>query len=272
MTVATREPAPGRRQKSTGKALIKTTLSERTYEAIKERIFDQTLLPGSRLNIDALSRELRVSSSPIREALARLATERLVNVELYTGYSVAPPPSLEYLHSLLNYRIVVEGHCARCGVKNSPQSLTLLRQLCEKMAAIPRIGTKYREYRRFIEYDGEFHQVLVDSARNEVFSETYASLNAIILQSRLYLNRVGGAPSDEVVDEHRLIVAAFEKGDGKAAEAAVRNHLEGGRRRLLSGRFLAEHLPAGDVAHQALPGRQRRLAAAKIRGARKLTR
>lgn len=234
---ATTEPS-GRRAKSAaqGKALVKTTLSERTYEAIKERIFDQTLLPGARLNIDALSRELKVSSSPIREALARLETERLVDIELYSGYSVAPSPSVDYLHSLLDYRIVVEGYCARFGApRKSRQTLTQLRQLSEKMAAIPRLGTKYREYRRFVEHDGQFHQVLVDSAENEVFSEAYASLNAIILQSRLYLNRDGGAaPSDEVVDEHRLILAAFENGDGEAAEAAVRTHLEGGRRRLLT--------------------------------------
>ena len=217
-------------------AVTRRTLSEQTYEALKERILDQRLQPGARLNIDALARDLNVSSSPIREALVRLDAEKLVISELYSGYSVAPHPTLKYLHDLLDHRIVIEGHCARVGaMKRSRTLLSAMRQLSERMAAMPRIGTRYREYRRFIEADGRFHQLLVDSAENEVTSGTYSSLNAIILQSRLYLNRRGGsAPSDAVVHEHQRIVEAFAAGDGDEAEAAVRDHLEGGRERLLS--------------------------------------
>jgi DNA-binding GntR family transcriptional regulator len=235
-TSAKRLPRQSTKAPATGKALVKTTLLVQTYEAIKERIFDQTLKPGARLNIDALSRELNVSSTPIREALARLEAERLVVLELYSGYSVAPQPTLDYLRNLLDYRVVVEGHCARIGAARKHQAtIARMKQLVEKMTAIPRLGTKYREYRRFVAYDGDFHQLIVDSADNKVFSETYRSLNAIILQSRLYLNREGGSTtSSEVVDEHRAILEAFQNGDGEQAEAAVRMHLEGGRRRLLS--------------------------------------
>ena len=217
-------------------AITRRTLSEQTYEALKERILDQRLLPGTRLNIDALARDLSVSSSPIREALVRLDAEKLVISELYSGYSVAPHPTLKYLHDLLDHRIVIEGHCARVGAaKRSRVVIGAMRQLSERMAAMPRIGTKYREYRRFVEADGRFHQLLVDSAENEVMSTTYSSLNAIILQSRLYLNRRGGsAPSDAVVHEHSRIFEAFAAGDGAEAEAAIRDHLEGGRIRLLS--------------------------------------
>lgn len=231
-----RSPRRSSTTAANGKALVKTTLLSQTYEAIKERILDQTLSPGGRLNIDALSRELNVSSTPIREALARLEAERLVVLELYSGYSVAPHPTLDYLRNLLDYRIVIEGHCARIGADRHQRGVIAgMKQLVEKMAAIPRLGTKYREYRRFVAYDGDFHQLIVDSADNKVFSETYRALNAIILQSRLYLNREGGSTtSSEVVDEHRAILEAFQAGDGARAEAAVRAHLEGGRRRLLS--------------------------------------
>lgn len=89
---------------------------------------------------------------------------------------------------------------------------------------------------RSVRRDGaRFHQLLVDSAGNEVMSDNYASVNGIILQSRLYLNREGGSTtSAEVVEEHKAILAAFEKADGEAAEAAICEHLKGGRRRLLN--------------------------------------
>ena len=216
--------------------LSRTTLSERTYEALKEKILDQTLVPGARLNIDALSRELNVSSSPIREALVRLEGERLVVSEVYAGCTVAPQPTSEYLHSLLDYRVVIEGHCARLGApKMDKTTLKLMRQAYEKMVAIPQIGTKYREYRRFVQSDVQFHQAIVDSARNEVMSTAYKSLHAIIIQSRLYRNReAGSARAHEVMEEHHRILEAFERGDGEHAANVIRSHLEGGRRRLLS--------------------------------------
>jgi DNA-binding GntR family transcriptional regulator len=219
-----------------GRTIVRTTLSEQTYEALKERILDQTLEPGVRLNIDSLSRELAVSSSPIREALARLEAERLVVSEVYSGYAVAPKPSARYLADLLDYRIVLEAHCALVGApKKDPRVLAHMHQAFDRMAAVPRLGTRYREYRRFVEADASFHQLLVDSAVNEVMSTTYESLHAILIQSRLYRTREGGStPSSEVMQEHAVILAAFDAGDGPRAEEAVKTHLEGGRRRLIS--------------------------------------
>lgn len=216
--------------------LTRTTLSERTYEALKERILDQTLAPGARLNIDALSRELNVSSSPIREALVRLESERLVVSEVYAGCTVAPQPTAEYLHSLLDYRVVIEGHCARLGApRKNKATLRVMRQAYDRMAAVPQIGTKYREYRRFVQADVKFHQAIVDSAGNEVMSAAYKALHAIIMQSRLYRNREGGSSrANEVMEEHGRILEAFERGDGELAATVLRAHLEGGRRRLLN--------------------------------------
>lgn len=231
-------PAPAGRTSGRGTGAIqRSTLSERTYEALKERILDQTLPAGSRLNIDALSRELGVSSSPIREALARLEGERLVVAELYSGSSVAPQPTSDYLHQLLDFRQLLEGHCALGGApRRDRRILTQMRQTFARMAAVPQIGTRYREYRRFVEADVGFHQAIVDSAGNAVMSDVYRSLNAIILQSRLYRNRSGGAArANEVMAEHRGILEAFEAGDGRLAARLIGEHLAGGRRRLLDG-------------------------------------
>lgn len=241
-----REPKAG----SMARSIVRTTLAEQTYEAIKERILDQTLQPGARLNIDSLARELAVSSSPIREALARLEAERLVASELYAGYAVAPKPSASYLAALTEYRIVVETHCALVGAPKRKKSvLTQMRQAYDRMEAVPLLGTRYREYRRFVEWDGKFHQILVDSAENEVMSATYATLHALLIQSRLYRNREGGStPSSEVMTEPQAILAAFEAGDGAAAAAAIRDHLEGGRRRLID-REIARAASADPVTY-----------------------
>jgi DNA-binding GntR family transcriptional regulator len=215
----------------------RTALSEQTYEELKERILDQTLAPGSRLNIDALSRSLKVSSSPLREALARLVSDRLVVSELYSGYTVAPGPTPKYFGDMLDMRIVLEGHCALVGApKRLPKVLRTMTQAMEKMTGVRKFGPRYRDYRKFVQADTDFHQALIDSAENEAISQTYANLHLMLLQARLYLHRKGspGTAFTEVRDEHNAVLTAFQAGDGVAARDAVRNHLEGGRRRLLS--------------------------------------
>ncbi|MGE8941795.1 GntR family transcriptional regulator [Leptospira interrogans] len=209
-------------------------MSEQTYEDIKERIIDQALPPGARLNIDALARELSISSTPVREALVRLEREQLVSLELYAGYSVAPPPKPEYLEGLLEFRILWEGHCALIGApKKRPETLRVMEQCYKKMHAVRRLGARYREYRKFTDEDARFHQAIIDSAENPAMSKIYAGLHIILLQSRLYLTRSAtGAPSEQVLGEHAAILEAFKAGDGEAARSAIVAHLEGGRARL----------------------------------------
>jgi len=247
---------------------VKTTLTEQTYEILKERIFDRQLAPGTRLNIDALTRDLGVSTSPLREALSKLQAERLVVSELYSGYSVAPEPSLDYLRDLIDFRIMLEGHCAFEGApRKSPAVLNELKAAIRQMGAAKQIGTHYKQYRKFVAADQRFHQVIVESAGNQVIADTYRTMNAILLQARLYLQRSGGRErAGQVAEEHARILAAFEAGDGAEAARAIREHLEGGKRRLLSGSE-----PAGSAkesaARGARPARGKPAAAARRKGA-----
>ena len=216
-------------------ALQRTSLSELTYETLKERILDRRLAPGDRLNIDALTRDLGVSSSPVREALVRLQAEGLVVLELYAGYTVAPHPTREYLLKLYDFRVLVEGYCARLGAaRKDPATIALLRSLVKRMAGTKRLGAQYRDYKKLGQADAQFHQAIVDSAGNEVLSEVYASKHTHLLMSRLFHERPdAGSPAGVVMDEHRAVLDAYEAGDGRAAERALVSHLEQSRRRLL---------------------------------------
>lgn len=222
------------RSPTTSRSIVRTALAEQIHEQIKESIIDQTRPPASRLNIDALARELGVSSTPIREALARLEQEGLVHLELFSGYSVVPPPEPEYLDGLLRFRTLWEGHCAELGApRKDAKTLAAMTSAFNKMKAVRRLGTRFREYRRFTDADAAFHQAIIDGAENSAMSAIYARLHVIMLQSRLYLTRAkSGAPSAEVMREHAAILDAYEVGDGAAARLAIAKHFEGGCRRM----------------------------------------
>ena len=58
--------------------IIKTSTKDQVYDIIKEKIFLQEYDLGDTINITALSSELGVSNTPIREALSKLEAEGLV--------------------------------------------------------------------------------------------------------------------------------------------------------------------------------------------------
>ncbi|AZO75640.1 GntR family transcriptional regulator [Mesorhizobium sp. M1D.F.Ca.ET.043.01.1.1] len=211
------------------------TLTEHTFEVVKGMILDNVLKPGQQLNISALGKELEVSSSPLREALVRLEAERLLVQKLYCGYLVAEQPTAAYFESLLEYRIVTEGYCAKIGApRRDHEIITGLQECLDRMSAVNILGQRYEEYKEFIEADADFHKLIVKSSQNPVMLETHQSLNVILTQSRLYRTvESAQARFSEVMAEHGQILQAFDAGDGPRAERVLKSHLEGGKRRLL---------------------------------------
>ena len=63
----------------------RSVLSDEIYDMIKAMIFDHEIAPGSRVNIDALALQLEVSQTPVREALARLESDGLIEKEPLKG-------------------------------------------------------------------------------------------------------------------------------------------------------------------------------------------
>src|SRR5438046_10671229 len=65
-------------------------LADDVYEAVKALVMDHVIAPGARVSIDGLARELGVSQTPIREALARLEPDGLVTKAPLRGDSASP--------------------------------------------------------------------------------------------------------------------------------------------------------------------------------------
>ncbi len=89
-------------------ATLSTTLAERLRGAIMRG----DLVPGSKLVLDRMRASYGVSLSPLREALCRLESEGLVQVEDQRGYRVAPV-SADNLTEVIRLRVELEGMAAR---------------------------------------------------------------------------------------------------------------------------------------------------------------
>lgn len=217
----------------------RTALTDRVHEALKEQILDQSIVPGARINIDQLVISLGVSSTPIREALGRLLSERLVTFAPYIGYSAAPIHDDAWFHDMIDFRIMIEGNAALAGApRRDPDILARLEAAYVSMGGAG-LGQHYRKYARFNLADADFHQAIVASAANRIFVQVYKDLQPHVHYARLYLHRNEQEAEEVVADEHGAMLNAFRTGDGAAAHAAVITHLEAARSRLLKSAAVA---------------------------------
>lgn len=203
----------------------RTALHEQICDAIRERIVMGDYRAGQRLNIDQLARDMGVSTTPVREALARLVSERLVNFQSNKGYAVTPPPDAEWLANLFNVRALIEPYAACIGAQKADQAT--LAEMEEIQRQIQLVDDDLRGRQQFIQLNQRFHTLIVDSAENKALSELYKTLSYHTQIALVY--RLGFTDIPLVLDEHVNIISAYRAGDGLAAEAAMRDHIEHGK-------------------------------------------
>src|ERR1700738_3156914 len=107
------------------------TLTDSVYEAVTELVVDQHIEAGARVNIDLVARQLKVSPTPVREALARLEMDGLVVKEPLRGYTVTPMLDTKSLNDLYDVRRLLEPFAARCAAERRDEKVvrTLDRQV-----------------------------------------------------------------------------------------------------------------------------------------------
>ena len=203
--------------------ISRVALADQVVQLLQERILDRVYAPGERLNIDALSRELDVSSSPLREALTRLSAEGLVTSSAFAGFSVAPVPTREWFEQLLVYRILAEGWAARQLARRRPPDA--IERMTQSLQALERgtLGRRARDYIAANRADEAFHGAMLDASGNEILAQTVRNLHPHLHHARLFSKVLQDiAP---VIEEHRSILAAITAGDEDAAVDALERHL-----------------------------------------------
>lgn len=203
-------------------------LGDEIHAAIFERIMSLEIAPGERISVDALSRQLGVSQTPVREALTRLETEGLVRKTPLVGYSAAPRLSAAEMADLYEMRLQLEPFAARkCALAMPEAVIDQLHALCVDMAALSdREGLS--AYAQFAQLDMAFHDQIAVSAGNAMMADALRRLHSHVHLFRLLVEaRVPPRASAE----HDGLIVAIRARDGDAAEAAMRHHVEHSRRR-----------------------------------------
>lgn len=212
---------------------------------------DQAFPPGARLSIDGLAEQLGTSPTPVREALARLAAERLVEFTPFKGYSVMELLDQQHLADLMHVRRLLETDAAR--VAASRLILADLRVMEREHEAMAREApdSTFGAFRDYNAHDRVFHETMIAASGNSVLLEMFRSLQVHTLLARLYHDR-GEVDYRESVREHAAILDALRRRDPEATAEAVRRHIDGVEERL--GAILELHLERAGLASQEAAG------------------
>jgi DNA-binding GntR family transcriptional regulator len=206
------------------------SLADEVYEAIFAQLMALKIPPGGRITVDALVREFSVSQTPIREALGRLEGEGLVVKTHLVGYSAAPQISRRRFAELYQLRLLLEPDAARrAATAMTDAALQELTDAAGVMAHPDGPDARAR-YSQFAREDALFHDKILAVAGNELVRETLAHQHTHFHIFRLmFHSRV----TEEALDEHAAILAAFSRHDPNEAERAMCTHIERSRDRLL---------------------------------------
>lgn len=215
-----------------GSALVRpASVEEGVYDSIYERLMSLEIAPGARIPIDVMARELNVSQTPVRGALARLEREGLVHKAHLIGYSAAPQLDRKQFEDLFNFRLLIEPEGARLAALNmTPAALAQLEEIAADMAHGGEPVDRTSRYSRFARIDAHFHDEILRIADNEVIRSTLFNQHIHLHLFRLmFHSRV----TQEALEEHNELLAAFRAADSAAAEAAMREHILRSRDRLM---------------------------------------
>ncbi len=208
-------------------------LDDTIYTRIRLMIAERRILPGERINMDRIARNLGVSRTPVVNALKRLRQERVVEWVLRRGVYVKQFTTRE-LALLFEVREMLEGLAAR------RSATRISRDEVDRIAAKFRsldLTPHGRALERYIEEDRAFHLRLLALADNAYLTHAMESVNLMIFTYQMGLAR----PPAETVREHWSILAALRKRDPDASEAAMRVHLRRSRERLAGQADAEEH-------------------------------
>jgi DNA-binding GntR family transcriptional regulator len=200
-------------------SLERPNISDELANVIREMVVDGALPAGSRINEVHLARELGVSRTPLREAIAGLVREDTLMAVPRVGAFVKPL-SLEEFEQI-SIRPLLDPEALRLSGLPSPRRIDRLERLNARMRAAA--GNRDT----VIALDDEWHLLLVENCPNKVLLGLIQDFMRRTRRYELALMRER-QQVEVATDTHAEIIAALRRADLKAAVEILKRNLETG--------------------------------------------
>jgi DNA-binding GntR family transcriptional regulator len=196
------------------------SMPDAVADALREAILDGTLEPGTWLREAEVARKLKVSRTPVRDALRSLANESLVELKTNQGAVV----------SAMNIDDIIELYVIRASLEALATGLAARRSASACAAQFADLIPRMREAKangalpELAEMNHHFHEIVCDASGNRYLQR---SLSHLQTASRRFPHHTLDLPgrSDESLQEHLDIADAIIRADVAAAERLAGEHI-----------------------------------------------
>lgn len=204
-------------------------LNRRIYYRVRELIESGTIAPGTQLDERSLAQDLAVSRTPLREAIATLVEEGLVERRPYRGNFVRTFTARQ-VNDLYEVRKALEALATRLAVPRLSED------------ALAHIGIILDEAQKALEQgdvlgyslaDQRFHNAIAQASENEILIESLGRLKRQIQLVRLTANRDPHVVERTALERPRIL-AALQARDAQLAAQLMEEHIEGVRRSVIA--------------------------------------
>jgi DNA-binding GntR family transcriptional regulator len=196
--------------------------AEFVYKRLREGIRAGAFRPGQRLREAELAEALKVSRTPVREAIRRLVSDGLVEIAPSRGMMIIALDK-ERVRELYDLRESLEGTAARLAARSARPE-----EIDEMQSLLDRSGLALADPAETARLNGLFHRVIHDAARNR-----YLALALVQMSDSLALlpgtTFEAAGRTEAAQQEHRAILAAIAARDPDQAERLARHHIENAR-------------------------------------------
>ena len=198
------------------------TKSDFAYRRVRELILSGALEPGAVLNQAVLAREIGISTTPLREALRRLAQQGLVELDAHRDARVTRLDA-EEARDLLEVRLSLDPLAAALAAdRRTEQDLAEMRASLEGLEALPRDPTVAQlvAHRRF-------HAAIYRASHNALLGHTLDGLWDTADRYRRHGLEVARSSEEGAMkSRHTLLFEAIVAGDSETAAQVMREHVQ----------------------------------------------
>ncbi|MFN4352632.1 MAG: GntR family transcriptional regulator [Hylemonella sp.] len=197
-----------------------TALHGQVTQRLRQLLVEGQIAPGAKLNERELCEQMKVSRTPLREAIKTLAAEGLVELLPNRG-AIAVELSEADILNTFEVMAGLEGLSGELAAQRiTPEELAEVEAMHYEMKA----AYTRRDLSAYYRLNAAIHRAFNAAARNPVLTATYQQVNAR-LQALRFRSNQDGEKWARAMQEHDRMIEALQKRDGAALRAELVAHL-----------------------------------------------
>lgn len=203
------------------KSIKKVPIREQIYNLLKESIIERKYMPGQKLSISSISRDLDVSNSPVREAISMLERDGLVEIYPNAGPSVitfSNEKLIQIAQAILSMLLGAFELCLQTGRTDS------LIALLQKALKEQKLHLQAETEQEYVKYSIAFESAFIQCCCNPYITRQYSEIEDLFYLTVLYDHWYIDTVRMQALMEHQQILSAIISGDMDKAKLLLTRH------------------------------------------------